>query len=100
MAQDHEQYREDVSEFQLWLKALVEKVHGCLGRNCKLATEPRLSVLQVHHRVPDGRDTVSQLGCPAEGEPSCCHKGIMWVVTPDTGTRSRQRGQIGHAGSQ
>lgn len=49
VAQDHEQYREDVNEFQLWLKAVVEKVHSCLGRNCKLATELRLSALQVHH---------------------------------------------------
>ncbi|XP_031211962.1 nesprin-3 isoform X1 [Mastomys coucha] len=46
VAQDHEQYREDVNEFQLWLKAVVEKVHSCLGRNCKLATELRLSALQ------------------------------------------------------
>ena len=54
VAQDHEQYREDVNEFQLWLKAVVEKVHSCLGRNCKLATERRLSTLQVHHRDPAG----------------------------------------------
>lgn len=52
MAQEHEQYQEDVNEFQLWLKAVVEKVHSCLGRNCKLATELRLSALQVQHRDP------------------------------------------------
>ena len=31
VAQDHEQYREDVNEFQLWLKAVVEKVREVCG---------------------------------------------------------------------
>lgn len=49
VAQEHEQYREDVNEFQLWLKAVVEKVHSCLGRNCQLTAECRLSALQVRY---------------------------------------------------
>ncbi|EDL81813.1 rCG20952 [Rattus norvegicus] len=68
VAQDHEQYREDVSEFQLWLKALVEKVHGCLGRNCKLATEPRLSVLQdIAKDFPRGEESLNRLEEQAVG---------------------------------
>lgn len=60
VAQEHEQYREDVNEFQLWLKAVVEKVHSCLGRNCQLTTELRLSALQV--RYCDPTRTMSPLG--------------------------------------
>lgn len=60
VAQEHEQYREDVNEFQLWLKAVVEKVHSCLGRNCQLTTELRLSALQVRHCDPTR--TMSPLG--------------------------------------
>lgn len=60
VTQEHEQYQEAVTEFQLWLKAVVEKVRSCLGRNCKLAMELRLSALQVDHCDPTR--TLSQLG--------------------------------------
>ncbi|KAI5936958.1 Nesprin-3 [Manis javanica] len=46
MTQEHEHFQASVNEFQLWLKAVVEKVSGCLGRHCKLSTKDRLSALQ------------------------------------------------------
>lgn len=52
VTQEHEQYQAGVDEFQRWLQAVVEKVTGCVGQNCKLATKHRLSALQVTHRVP------------------------------------------------
>jgi hypothetical protein len=52
VAWEHEQYQASVDEFQLWLKAVVEKVHSCLGRKCKLTTTLRLSALQVSPHVP------------------------------------------------
>ncbi|CAH6850837.1 Syne3 [Phodopus roborovskii] len=68
VAQEHEQYREDVNEFQLWLKAVVEKVHGCLGRNCRLTTELRLSALQdIAKDFPRGEESLSRLEEQAEG---------------------------------
>uniref|UniRef100_A0A8C6GZT0 Nesprin-3 n=1 Tax=Mus spicilegus TaxID=10103 RepID=A0A8C6GZT0_MUSSI len=68
VAQDHEQYREDVNEFQLWLKAVVEKVHSCLGRNCKLATERRLSTLQdIAKDFPRGEESLKRLEEQAVG---------------------------------
>ncbi|GAB1297770.1 Nesprin-3 [Apodemus speciosus] len=68
VAQDHEQYREDVNEFQLWLKAVVEKVHSCLGRSCKLATELRLSALQdIAKDFPRGEESLSRLEEQAVG---------------------------------
>ncbi|XP_055449072.1 nesprin-3 [Psammomys obesus] len=68
VAQEHEQYREDVNEFQLWLKAVVEKVHSCLGRNCKLATELRLSALQdVAKDFSRGEESLDRLEEQAAG---------------------------------
>ncbi|XP_029397070.1 nesprin-3 [Mus pahari] len=68
VAQDHEQYREDVNEFQLWLKAVVEKVHSCLGRNCKLATELRLTTLQdIAKDFPRGEESLNRLEEQAVG---------------------------------
>ncbi|KAK7817437.1 hypothetical protein U0070_024911 [Myodes glareolus] len=67
VAQEHEQYREDVSEFQLWLKAVVEKVHSCLGRNCPLTAERRLSALQdIAKDFPKGEESLDRLKEQAE----------------------------------
>ncbi|XP_051006945.1 nesprin-3 isoform X2 [Acomys russatus] len=68
VAQEHEQYREHVKEFQLWLKAVVEKVHGCLGRTCKLATEHRLSALQdIAKDFLRGEESLNRLEAQAVG---------------------------------
>nr|XP_048287179.1 nesprin-3 isoform X2 [Myodes glareolus] len=68
VAQEHEQYREDVNEFQLWLKAVVEKVHSCLGRNCPLTAERRLSALQdIAKDFPKGEESLDRLKEQAEG---------------------------------
>lgn len=47
VTQEHEHFQLSVDEFQLWLKAVVERVHGCMGRKCRLSTKDRLSALQV-----------------------------------------------------
>ncbi|XP_004754800.1 nesprin-3 isoform X1 [Mustela putorius furo] len=46
MTQEHERFQADVDEFQLWLKAVMDKVSSCVGRSCKLSTQHRLSMLQ------------------------------------------------------
>uniref|UniRef100_A0A2K6GN27 Nesprin-3 n=1 Tax=Propithecus coquereli TaxID=379532 RepID=A0A2K6GN27_PROCO len=62
VAREHEQYQASVDEFQLWLKAVVEKVNGCLGRNCKLPTPRRLSVLQdIAREFPRGAASLGRL---------------------------------------
>ena len=33
---EHECFQASVDEFQLWLKAVVERVDGCMGRKCRL----------------------------------------------------------------
>lgn len=48
MTREHERFQAGVDEFQLWLKAVVEKVSGCLGRSCKLSAQHRLRTLQVN----------------------------------------------------
>ncbi|XP_053080880.1 nesprin-3 isoform X3 [Acinonyx jubatus] len=47
VTREHEHFQAGVDEFQLWLKAVVEKVSSCLGQNCKLTTEGRLCALQA-----------------------------------------------------
>lgn len=47
VAREHEEYQASVDEFQLWLRAVVERVHGCVGRGCALPAKLRLSALQV-----------------------------------------------------
>ena len=47
VTQEHEHFQVSVDEFQLWLKTVVERVHGCMGRKCQLSTKDRLSALQV-----------------------------------------------------
>nr|XP_042117064.1 nesprin-3 isoform X2 [Peromyscus maniculatus bairdii] len=67
VTQEHEQYQEAVTEFQLWLKAVVEKVRSCLGRNCKLAMELRLSALQdIAKDFPRGEESLNRLEEQAE----------------------------------
>ncbi|XP_037359860.1 nesprin-3 isoform X2 [Talpa occidentalis] len=46
VAQEHEHFQTRVDDFQLWLKAVVDKVNSCLGRKCTLTAEHRLSALQ------------------------------------------------------
>ncbi|KAL2789525.1 nesprin-3 isoform 2 [Daubentonia madagascariensis] len=62
VAQEHEQYQASVDEFQLWLKAVVEKVNGCLGRSCKLPIPHRLSALQdIAKDFPRGEASLQRL---------------------------------------
>ncbi|XP_003787067.1 nesprin-3 [Otolemur garnettii] len=62
VAGEHAQYQADVDEFQLWLKAVVEKVNGCLGRSCPLPTPQRLSALQeIFEDFPRGKESLKRL---------------------------------------
>uniref|UniRef100_A0A8C5UXV8 Nesprin-3 n=1 Tax=Microcebus murinus TaxID=30608 RepID=A0A8C5UXV8_MICMU len=68
VAREHEQYRASVDEFQLWLKAVVEKVDGCLGRSCELPTPHRLSALQdIAKEFPRGAASLGRLEQQAVG---------------------------------
>ncbi|XP_073923311.1 nesprin-3 isoform X2 [Castor canadensis] len=68
VAWEHEQYQASVDEFQLWLKAVVEKVHSCLGRKCKLTTALRLSALQdIAKDFPRGEESLGRLEEQAMG---------------------------------
>ncbi|XP_053457498.1 nesprin-3 isoform X2 [Nycticebus coucang] len=62
MALEHAQYQADVDEFQLWLKAVVEKMNSCLGRSCQLPTPQRLSALQdIFKDFPRGKESLKRL---------------------------------------
>lgn len=73
VTREHEHFQAGVDEFQLWLKAVVEKVSSCLGRNCKLTTEGRLCALQVNltASLPEGE-------CSATGLLCCLFTGMCW----------------------
>uniref|UniRef100_A0A9L0S638 Nesprin-3 n=1 Tax=Equus caballus TaxID=9796 RepID=A0A9L0S638_HORSE len=68
VAREHEHFQASVDEFQLWLKAVVEKVAGCLGQNCKLTTQHRLSALQdIAKDFPRGDESLKRLEEQAVG---------------------------------
>uniref|UniRef100_A0A8C5L2K9 Nesprin-3 n=1 Tax=Jaculus jaculus TaxID=51337 RepID=A0A8C5L2K9_JACJA len=68
VAQEHEQYQAGVDEFQLWLKAVVEKVHSCLGRGSTLSTKLRLSAMQdIAKDFPRGEESLKRLEEQATG---------------------------------
>ncbi|VFV18122.1 nesprin-3-like [Lynx pardinus] len=68
VTQEHEHFQAGVDEFQLWLKAVVEKVSSCLGRNCKLTTEGRLCALQdIAGDFPRGKESLRRLEEQAAG---------------------------------
>ncbi|MBZ3880168.1 Nesprin-3 [Sciurus carolinensis] len=62
VAGEHEQYQASVDEFQLWLRAVVEKVHSCMGRGCELPAQLRLSALQdIAQEFPRGQASLQRL---------------------------------------
>ncbi|KAM5337404.1 nesprin-3 isoform 2-T6 [Glossophaga mutica] len=68
MTREHERYQASVDEFQLWLQAVVEKVQGCMGRNCKLTDQLRLSELQgIAKDLPRGEASLKRLEEQAVG---------------------------------
>ncbi|XP_077906937.1 nesprin-3 isoform X5 [Ictidomys tridecemlineatus] len=68
VAQEHEQYQASVEEFQLWLRAVVEKVHGCMGRGCTLPPTLRLSALQdMAKDFPRGEESLRRLQEQSKG---------------------------------
>ncbi|XP_034498827.1 nesprin-3 isoform X1 [Ailuropoda melanoleuca] len=68
MTREHERFQAGVDEFQLWLKAVVEKVSGCLGRSCKLSAQHRLRTLQdIADDFPRGEKSLRRLEEQAVG---------------------------------
>ncbi|XP_039110492.1 nesprin-3 isoform X2 [Hyaena hyaena] len=68
VTREHEHFQARVDEFQLWLKAVVEKVGSCLGRDCKLTTERRLCTLQeIASDFPRGEESLRRLEEEAVG---------------------------------
>nr|XP_010967053.1 nesprin-3 [Camelus bactrianus]XP_045361768.1 nesprin-3 [Camelus bactrianus]XP_045361769.1 nesprin-3 [Camelus bactrianus]XP_045361770.1 nesprin-3 [Camelus bactrianus] len=68
VTQEHERFQGSVDEFQLWLKAVVERVNSCMGRNCQLTTKHRLSALQdIANDFPRGKESLKRLEEQAVG---------------------------------
>lgn len=68
VTREHECFQASVDEFQLWLKAVVERVHGCMGRKCRLSTQDRLSALQgIANDFPKGEESLERLEEQAVG---------------------------------
>lgn len=68
VTREHEHFQADVDEFQLWLKAMVEKTDSCVGRNCKLPPKKRLSALQdIAKDFPRGEESLKRLEEQAVG---------------------------------
>ncbi|XP_008054034.2 nesprin-3, partial [Carlito syrichta] len=68
VTREHEEYQAGMDEFQQWLKALVEKLDGCLGRGCPLPTSPRLLALQdITKDLPRGEESLRRLEEEAAG---------------------------------
>lgn len=68
VTREHERFQESVDEFQLWLKAVVERVHSCMGRKCRLSTQDRLSALQgIADDFPKGEESLKRLEEQAVG---------------------------------
>uniref|UniRef100_A0A8C3YS49 Spectrin repeat containing nuclear envelope family member 3 n=1 Tax=Catagonus wagneri TaxID=51154 RepID=A0A8C3YS49_9CETA len=62
VTREHEHFRASVDEFQRWLKAVVERVSGCVGRKGQLSNEDRLSQLQdIASDFPRGKETLKRL---------------------------------------
>uniref|UniRef100_A0A8D1LUT5 Nesprin-3 n=1 Tax=Sus scrofa TaxID=9823 RepID=A0A8D1LUT5_PIG len=69
VTQEHAHFQASVDEFQLWLKAVVERVSSCVGHKSQLSTKDRLSALQVTPRkpLPEGSAARGQIGATATG---------------------------------
>ncbi|KFO21346.1 Nesprin-3 [Fukomys damarensis] len=68
VAQDHEEYQVDVDEFQLWLRAVLEKVQACVGSHCQLSAELRLSTLQdIAKDFSQGEESLRRLEARSAG---------------------------------
>ncbi|XP_057588587.1 nesprin-3 [Hippopotamus amphibius kiboko] len=68
VTREHEHFQASVDEFQLWLKAVVERMHGCVGRKCQLSTQDRLSALQdIANDFPRGEESLKRLEQQAVG---------------------------------
>ncbi|XP_038401580.1 nesprin-3 isoform X3 [Canis lupus familiaris] len=68
VTREHEHFQAGVDEFQLWLKAMMEKVSSCLGRSCKLSTKHRLCMLQdIAEDFPWGEKSLRRLEEQAVG---------------------------------
>ncbi|XP_025127255.3 nesprin-3 isoform X1 [Bubalus bubalis] len=65
---EHECFQASVEEFQLWLKAVVERVDGCMGRKCRLSIQDRLLALQgIASDFPKGEESLKRLEEQAVG---------------------------------
>ncbi|XP_055411571.1 nesprin-3 isoform X2 [Bubalus kerabau] len=65
---EHECFQASVDEFQLWLKAVVERVDGCMGRKCRLSIQDRLLALQgIANDFPKGEESLKRLEEQAVG---------------------------------
>lgn len=68
VTKEHADFQARVEEFQLWLKASVDKANSCLGPDSTLSTKDRLLELQVlAQEFPGGEESLSNLEEQAVG---------------------------------
>lgn len=68
VTQEHAHFQASVDEFQLWLKAVVERVSSCVGHKSQLSTKDRLSALQdIASDFPRGKESLKRLEEQAVG---------------------------------
>ena len=90
VTREHEHFQAGVDEFQLWLKAMMEKVSSCLGRSCKLSTKHRLCMLQVNSAASPSRGPLrkrSNMGvlCCCLSNRMCWETQNPWHMDPTYG---------------
>uniref|UniRef100_A0A8D0VGQ3 Spectrin repeat containing nuclear envelope family member 3 n=1 Tax=Sus scrofa TaxID=9823 RepID=A0A8D0VGQ3_PIG len=68
VTQEHAHFQASVDEFQLWLKAVVERVSSCVGHKSQLSTKDRLLALQdIASDFPRGKESLKRLEEQAVG---------------------------------
>ncbi|XP_047650449.1 nesprin-3 isoform X3 [Phacochoerus africanus] len=68
VTREHAHFQASVDEFQLWLKAVVERVSSCVGHKSQLSTKDRLSALQdIASDFPRGKESLKRLEEQAVG---------------------------------
>uniref|UniRef100_A0A8B9XWB0 Nesprin-3 n=1 Tax=Bos mutus grunniens TaxID=30521 RepID=A0A8B9XWB0_BOSMU len=89
VTREHECFQASVDEFQLWLKAVVERVDGCMGRKCRLSTQDRLLALQgIANDFPKGEESLKRLE-ELEAELTEFRKDLQRLAEEGLGTTAK-----------
>ncbi|KAJ7345148.1 hypothetical protein JRQ81_001098 [Phrynocephalus forsythii] len=68
ITKEHERYKSNIDQFQLWLTQVTERLNCCLNQEVKLATENRIKALQdIAKDVKSGEKKLKQLEAQSGG---------------------------------